>query len=187
VRSATGGVRPATDSSEPALPLRSARGCVSARECPMRSWIYSPEGSGSATVFRPGRAKRAPAWPGSRSRSPSIGAKSRRGSRTCQPPRPPRLAVAQPALRTLRHGSSRRRWLSGACAWQSVSTRLRYPRAPVAAALRAAGLMTNSPFSTRTSTVCPGLNSPASSFIASGFWSLRWMVRLSGRAPRCGS
>src|SRR5262249_38197582 len=46
---------------------------------------------------------------------------------------------------------------------------------------------TKSPRFPSTSMVSPGLNSPESSFMASGFCSRRWMVRLSGRAPRWGS
>src|SRR2546426_276031 len=33
----------------------------------------------------------------------------------------------------------------------------------------------------------PGLNSPSSSLIESGSSNFSWMVRLSGRAPNCGS
>ena len=33
----------------------------------------------------------------------------------------------------------------------------------------------------------PGTTSPSSSFMASGSWMSRWMARLSGRAPNCGS
>jgi hypothetical protein len=61
-------------------------------------------------------------------------------------------------------------------------------RAQTAAGSRwGATRITNSPRFTSTSIRCPARNSPCNSLRARGFWIRRWIVRLSGRAPKCGS
>ena len=69
-----------------------------------------------------------------------------------------------------------------------TSSRTRSPEQPqAAAATRPARSKTSSPSSASTRIVSPSSNSPSSSRSASGFSTMRWIARFSGRAPYVGS